>query len=219
MPEADYPDIYKTQLAAIEAVQEEILQCCGYIIKPNSPFYITDLFVLGALKRAMSLCAGFVEMIKQRNYTCAAPMLRMQVDTAARLYALQYVGKQGEFAEKLIHGERFDRLKDKDGRLLKDFYVIRKLAEIEPWVTRVYEKTSNFVHLSGSHFFATISDTNKADDGSMRINLVLGPGDPDLATELYEENLAAFVHASKTVKRVAMMYLRQRESSTRPRPE
>lgn len=212
MPEIDLGTQYSEQLAAIEQAQERLLERCMMIFKSNGPVYMPDLFVLGALKRGMALCSGFRELFRQNNYTCAAAMLRMQVDTAARLYALQYVSDKTAFAEKLIAGEKFTKLKDRDGNQLKDFWIINKLAQIAPWVPSVYQRTSDFVHLSGSHFFSTISNIGEEQSGpERRFQLVVGPGEPPQRPQVYEEILAAFLDASQTVERVALMYLEERE--------
>ncbi|MEN3214150.1 hypothetical protein PUR23_29670 [Methylorubrum populi] len=212
MTDLDLGALYGEQLAAIEKAQERLLDRCGMIMRANSPIYMPDFYVLGALKRGMALCAGFRELFKQNNYTCAATLLRLQVDTAARLYALEYVADKGEFTSQLIAGKKFSRLKDRDGNLLKDFWIIKKLAQIAPWVTGVYERTSDFVHLTGSHFFSTISNLDEEQSGPERtFQIVIGPGEPPQKPHVYEEILDAFLEASRTVERVALMYLEDRE--------
>lgn len=212
MNDIDIGDTYHEQLLAIERAQDRLLSLCSVIMQANSPIYISDFYVLGALKRGMALCAGFRELFKQNNYTCAATMLRLQVDTAARLYALEYVSDKGEFTGKLIAGEKFSRLKDRDGNQLRDFLIIKKLSQIAPWVTGVYERTSDFVHLTGSHFYSTISNLDQEQSGQeLTFQLVVGPGDPPQKPHVYEEILAAFLEASRTVELVATMYLDDRE--------
>nr|WP_137830763.1 hypothetical protein [Methylobacterium sp. L1A1] len=191
----DLDKIYKE----IEDGAARIFLLTKAIIRENGPVYSSDFIYLGSLKRGLSLASGFRVLMKDENYTCAAALLRMQIDTAARIHALSYVDNPNRLADLLLAGERFDKLTDKDGHKLKDFYLIKKLASIAPWVSLVYERTSNFVHLSVAHFFSSISSTNE--DGGFSISI--GPDDPHIDPRLYEEMLAAFAEATRLVAQVA----------------
>ena len=175
---------FSKRLTWIEALESELLRKASPLISEGVPIFVTDLFVLGGIKRALTLASGFRQLMESRNFTCAASLLRMQIDTAARLYALSYVGDMDLFVMKLLAGERFDRLKDASGMRLRDAYLVGKLAQSYPWVANVYAETSDFVHLSGRHFFTSVSNT---DDAEWTLHIEISAADPKREDSAYFE--------------------------------
>ena len=113
-----------------------------------------DLWVNAAIRRSMQVLDGYVAMVRSRNLTCAGSLLRVQLDTAMRLFASTLVSDVDEFVGHLLKGGRLDKLKDRDGRRLTDGYLAKRLSEFSPgldWVPRVYESTCDFIHMSGRH--------------------------------------------------------------------
>src|SRR5436309_1171588 len=53
----------------------------------NRALYMFDLLAIAALNRSAGLCSGFRQLIRSRNFICAAPLIRLQIDNALRLYA------------------------------------------------------------------------------------------------------------------------------------
>ncbi|MFN3548539.1 MAG: hypothetical protein ACK4U0_13700 [Mesorhizobium sp.] len=159
----------------------------------NGPAFVADFFVLGAAKRIMSISSGFRALMSVRNFTCAAALLRLQIDTAARLNALRYVESVDDLCRSLMTGTRFDRHRDRNGKPLKDGYLISKLSEIAPWVAEVYRETSGFVHLSDRHIFSTMSD---AKDETRSVKLTISANDPERPDHQYLEIIDAFAEAT-----------------------
>ena len=69
---------------------------------------------------------------KARNFLAAAPLIRLQLDSCLRLYAAWLVENPHEFAHKVLRRERVDKLKNQDGKFLRDHYLVEKLAEEYP---------------------------------------------------------------------------------------
>jgi hypothetical protein len=131
------------------------------------------MFVFGAVKRTLAQSSGFRALIKERNFPCAAAILRMQLDTAMRVNALKIVEDRNQFCDQILKGTRFNSLKDHAGIRLNDAHSRKKLAEDHPWIESVYIQSSDFVHLSGRHFYNSIF---KMDDDTRIMTLVMsGP--------------------------------------------
>jgi len=144
------------RLAMIEGLETELLRKAAALFKLHDSVYQADFFVMGALKRSCAQSKGFRELISSQNFQCAAAILRCQIDTAMRVNALRLVADRDAMCSALLAGERFNALKDDTGKKMTDAYLREKLAEHHPWVNEVYRQTSDFVHLSGRHFYTSI---------------------------------------------------------------
>lgn len=94
-----------------------------------------DFFSLGVARRATALSAGFRAMVDQRNSLCALPIVRMQLDTALRLYAGFFAPDHREFCRRVMAGDRINRMKADDGQKMNDKYLCRWAAQRNPWMT------------------------------------------------------------------------------------
>ena len=158
------------KLAKIEQADEMLRQHFGREMQKDPSIYISDFIIFGALKRTLALSDGFRGHIRNRNFSCAAALARLQLDTALRLYAGSLYGDTEEYSRTIFDGKRVDRLKDKRGRKLTDSYLADKLSEQYPWVKPMYEHLCEFVHLSNRHFFTSVASLNDA-DRSFKLNL------------------------------------------------
>lgn len=123
----------------------------------NSSIFPLDLMSISIAKRSMSIIKGFVEMIRQENFICAIPLLRMQLDNSLRFYAAFLVEHPHKLATEFIDGKHIRNLKDKDtNQKLTDRYLVEKLAKHYPWIIKVYETSSGYIHLSDIHLFNTL---------------------------------------------------------------
>lgn len=154
-------EMLEDKLAKIEHGDEELRRYFLQAMKNDPSIYVSDLIILGALKRTLALSSGFRTHIQDRNFTCAAALLRLQLDTALRLYAGSLCNNSDEYAEALLHGKRIDKLKDKHGRRLSDSYLAEKLSKKYSWVKQVYEELCDFIHFSNRHIFAPVAKLNE----------------------------------------------------------
>lgn len=109
---------------------------------------------LAAIQRSLALIDGFSLMVEQRNVLCAAPLVRMQIDSVMRLYACQLVDDLNVIFTHLLEDKPLHKLKSRDGNDLRDAYLIKQLGKGYPWMESAYEGTSGFIHLSVRHFNA-----------------------------------------------------------------
>lgn len=106
----------------------------------NSPMFPLDLLAFGATKRCLSLTSAMQLLVESRNMVCSRALLRLQIDTALRFSAAWLVDKPHDFAARILAGERIDRLKDRDGKRLRDAYLIEVRSVDYPWLPAVYGK-------------------------------------------------------------------------------
>ena len=118
-----------------------------------------------AFKRYFDLSNGFVTLIKNKNLTCAAPLIRVHLDTVLRIFALSIAGDQDEFAKAMLGGEHIRRMKDKDGKKMTDKHLVQLLSKQYHWIGEVYEESSGYIHMSNKHIYLAIQPKN-AGEGS-----------------------------------------------------
>ncbi len=188
------------KLAKQERAEHTLLQLFHPIIQSGDNMYVADFFLIGVIKRAVSLSSGFRALIAARNFTCAASLLRMQIDTAMRLNAAALSPSPEDFAMAVFKGEPINKIKDREGQLMTDTYLARKLNEQFSWVYNVYKETSELVHFTSRHIFASAA---KLDENTRTVHFMVGAQDPPRPDEDYFEVVHAFYEATRVVVTLA----------------
>jgi hypothetical protein len=155
--------------------------------------FALDMLAAAVIKRSLSLCAGFALLVRSSNYTSAAALLRLQLDSCLRFYAAFIVEKPHDFATQVLHGTPVRKLKDRTGNLMTDRYLVEGLGKKYEWMPRVYDATSGFIHLSERHIFATWEPREAGKSG---VSLVVGAADEHFADELWIEMAFGFLAAT-----------------------
>lgn len=182
------------RLKRLEALEGELVRKSAGIVGADANLSHADFFIFGALRRTLAQARGFRDLIMARNFPCAAAILRLQLDTAMRVNALTLVEDADVACKRVLDGEQFNHLKDRDGKQLSDAYLRQKLAEMHPWIVAIYVQTSDFVHLSGRHFEVAIART---DDKTRMAHFQISGHDPERPEESYFEAVDAFFEATK----------------------
>jgi hypothetical protein len=191
--EAREPNLAE-RLSKIAKLEEEIIRKSAALVKLGASTTSADFFVIGALRRVLAQARGFRDLIAGKNFPCAAAILRMQLDTAMRINALFLVEDVNGCCMAVLDGARFNTLKAADGKKLSDAYLRAKLAATYPWVSSVYEQTSDFVHLSGRHLWSAIVS---ADDETRTAYFLISGSDPPRPDAVYFEIVDTFFEATK----------------------
>jgi hypothetical protein len=191
------------RLARIEKLEAELLRKAAALFGKHNSVYKSDLFMLGALKRTFAQSRGFRDLISAQNFPCAAAIVRLQIDTAMRVNALRLVEDRDALCGAVLGGQRFNTLKDGAGKKMTDAYLREKLAEDHPWITKVYQQTSDFVHLSGRHFYSSIVST---DDSARIMRFLISAQDPPRPEEEYFEVIDTFFDVSKVAATLILGY-------------
>ncbi len=118
--------------------------------------YSTDL-LLGALcQRSFHLTEGFLHVVRYWNIIVGAMLIRAQLDNLLIAhYLADHVRDPAAFANHVMAGGRVKDLRDEEGKKLFDKRLRELASDAHPWLDTVYEKTSGWVHFSGSHVFST----------------------------------------------------------------
>jgi hypothetical protein len=154
----------------------------------NSSLYALDFLGISALKRSMSLIGGFVTMIREENFVCAAPLVRLQLDNSLRFYAAFLVNDPHELAKGFMDGKSIRSFKEMGtNQKLTDRLILERLAVYHPWIIKVYEETSGYVHLSEKHLYNTLGKKENAS----KLQFVAGEKDSFITEKLRFE--AAYI--------------------------
>jgi hypothetical protein len=176
-----------------------------HILLPDVP--PMGLLVIAACNRSINLASGFCALLRNRNYTCAAPLIRMQLDNAMRIFAGTLVANENEFAMKVFNKVAVGGIPDVSGKPMKDGYLIAKLEPRFPQLSKLYGQVSGDVHLSDSHC-RNILKQSKADPSHARI--FMGAGDKGIGDEVYLRAIRNFRSAMNLFMHVAGEWVSKR---------
>ena len=193
-------EVLEEKLARIERREQEILKLFQSWIQLGAPIYMSDFLLIGVAKRTLSLSEGFRMLIAGRNFTSAAGLVRMQLDTALRVFAGSLVPDSENYAEAVFMGRPVNKMRDKDGNRLTDSHLAKKLSEIYPWVLPVYKELCDVVHFTSRHIFAGAA---KADDDTRTVYFQISAKDPPRPEEDYFEVVEAFYELMRVTATLA----------------
>lgn len=182
--------------AGLKKTNDDILTIHQNRISKGKEFAHQHFILYGITNRMLAQTRAFKHSVEDRNGLVATALLRLQLDTALRLYALFWVADPNAFSEKVFKGTQIDRLKAADGEQMTDKYLRGKLVSQYPWVDDVYKQSSGAIHFSNRHIFDALSVT---DDKTGECKIQLGPNKPDQPIEEYSEYLTAFLHINMII--------------------
>ena len=187
-------------LERLESLENSQLELAKNMIQAHEgSIYAMDLFILGALNRSLATSDGFKGLVKSKNLICAGAILRLQIDTAIRIFAGTLVEDTNKFVGDILKGKHIRNLKDRDGNKMTDRYLVAKLSDGYPWLPNVYKKTSSYIHLSDTHLLASVQNEKK-DNGTLSVKT--SPVDRDEVPEkLYNEAVEVFIASTEIIIR------------------
>jgi hypothetical protein len=186
----------KERLAFLEQSKDSHFNITGILSGEIEPI---DIYAFMVLKRSISLVFGFTELIRQKNFLCAAPLIRLQIDNLLRFRASFLVDNQSQFVVDVLQEKEVRKLKDRLGKNMTDGYLQDVLENEYPWIKGTYKNTSGYVHLSEKHFFNTLRASASGKDGVL--DIYIGPDDKMVSDEVYEgaiEDMILVTHALLT---------------------
>ena len=140
---------------------------------------------------------GFITLIKERNFICAASLIRLQLDNLLRFRAAFMVANSNHFVVDVLSGKSVRNLADKNGQKMTDAYLQRELADEYPWLQNLYKGTSGYIHFSEQHFLNTMKITGRERDVDT-YQAYVGPYDQFVGPEVYDsaiEDMIRTTHA------------------------
>lgn len=183
-------------LADIERAEREILALYKGQVSTPGPVGYQHFYLFGIARRALAQSAAFRQMVLSKNSIVASSILRLQLDTVLRLYALFWVADPEDFASKVFNGTAIDKLKAADGSLMKDKYLKDRIAVRNEWVPSVYAETSGYIHFSHRHIKAAL---RMKDSATGQAKVQIGPHDIGKSVSYYGELLRAFLHLNMMI--------------------
>lgn len=133
---------------------EKVIQDLGKRMHTGSTFPL-DILTNAVMDRSLHLIFGFTSLIRNQNYIGACHLVRCHLDNILRFSGAWLVENPHKFATDIMNETQIDKIIDRNGKKLKDWYLRNKLNEEFPWVTSVYKETSGFIHLSKKHIFTS----------------------------------------------------------------
>lgn len=170
--------------------QQAILDICQAHMQAVEPSGYSDIYGLAIARRALALSAGYRALVLQANSIAALPIVRMQLDTALRLYAAFFVDDREIFCRQVFDGQQVNKIRARDGKLMTDAYLLSRVAERFEWITNVYKVTSGHVHFSGHHLLEIF----RRDDDSGFARIVISPHDEGRSQNEFHEPSRCILH-------------------------
>lgn len=186
----EYDKEIESLLCELAHINDQAIDIAKGII--GHTILLVDLGFVSLLNRSLQLTDGFISMIKIRNLTCAGALLRLQLDNCMRLYALYIAEDRNIFVKNLMNGEKIDRLKDKDGKQMKDYYLKQELTKLDTQFSKVYENSSGYIHFSGKAFYQSVSASD-----NKTINFQVSHDLPEKLNPILLECVHAYIYYLK----------------------
>jgi hypothetical protein len=186
------PDLDR-RIAHIEGLTKPHLSLLAEMLQADGgKMFALDMLASAAIKRSMSLCAGFASLARQQNYQCAVSLLRLQLDSCLRFFAAFIVADPHSFAQEVLGGNAIRKMKDRDGALMTDKHLVETLGRTYSWIPRVYQATSGFIHLSDRHIFTVLRPSSR----ERSVSLSVSATDEDIPVQLWVEAADGFLAAT-----------------------
>lgn len=174
----------------------------------GASMHVLDFVMVGAVKRSLSLASGLHTMVEAQNMVCSRAFLRMQLDTVTRLLAYTYVKDPESMAQGVIGGTPLKKFKSAEGKALVDAYLVDRMSKDHPWVRKVYDFTSGYVHFSERQFFDSIHSMGS--DEKRTVQLQVSHIDNKFPESSWEEVVACFNHSLAILENILSSYAKHK---------
>ena len=109
-------------------------------------------------------------------------------------------------------GTQIRKLKDRDGKLMIDSYLVDKMVQDYPWVRTVYEEGSRYIHLSDKHIFSAL----RAEEQEGHISMKISDTDAFVTDDMYIEAITTFYHCVDILHSYVMGYVDMKRKDYSP---
>jgi len=179
-----------SRISELRAYFDEHINVGRCVIKADFPhLFALDLLMFAALNRSACLLRGFCDLLESRNFVCAAPLIRLQLDNCLRVMASSMVTDPHKFSRSVLEGTPIRQMTDRKGRNFTDQYLVKTLAADHPWIEDVYSATSSYIHLSERHMANAI---RPQPGGEGIVTLKVTAQDFELDPAIYENAVDVF---------------------------
>jgi len=199
-------------LQQLDDMDKNLLEYSKRIMKPGTGFH-SDHLSIGVVNRSLYLNYGFTTLMRSKNYMTAVHLVRLHLDNYLRYSALWLVENPEEFSYKVINGTHIRDIKERTGKnFMTDRYLVTQAALNHEWMTKVYEDSSGFVHLSFRH----VNTSRKVDFENNRIVWTVSKFDKNVPEESREEATECMLEITRCVKDLLEGWCRSKENTQMP---
>ena len=204
------------ELKVLEKLNPDHLDVADYMLHADQGAVFTvDMMAQAVLHRSMCLIRGFCDAIRNENFLCAAPLVRLQLDSLLRFYALTIVKDPHKTAFAVLAGTPLKKQFDREGKKMTDRYLVEKLSVELPWVSSVYKETSGFIHLSDKHIHNTHGNI---DNANRAVEVCRSGYDFALADKLRIESIKCMIEITKQMLRYVYSWAKTKAEAGAARP-
>jgi hypothetical protein len=116
------------ELLFLESAYDEYIKYLQELTSAgDKSIYMLDLFFIANIQRSQYLIDGFALLIRNKNFFCGAPLIRMHLDNVLHMYAMFLHREPDTMAMGLMKGKkRLKDYKDKENNPLCDSYLVKK---------------------------------------------------------------------------------------------
>lgn len=152
-----------------------------------------DFLAYSAINRSLCLMEGFALLLTAENLVAAGPLVRLQLDSAIRIFAWTLVDSPHTYAMNIISGVPPKKQKDRSGKQMNDGYLVDKLEDKRSGARALYDFSSGYVHLSNRHYENSSRAVNITDP---EIELKVSARDKYVRPEHYTAAIQAFAEST-----------------------
>jgi hypothetical protein len=199
----DTQDKFFGDWSEYKRARDDLFLICSDALRFPSQHEHERHFILAAARRTLSLEMSLRQTIDSRNGQMAMTIVRLNLDTLARFYALYWAdetkGMTAEsFAREVAKGTSIRSMKFLGGKeKATDQWLIQKIVGLGDWIPKVYQKTSGAIHFSDFHIRQLLQQCKpkkSLEDGSLQAEIHIGATENDPSPAYYRETQQAFFH-------------------------
>ena len=166
------PEVLEAYAHLVELSDEHLNAGRALLTASGGAQMLVDLVFYGLTNRSWNVCDAILILVAKRNFVAAAPLVRIQMDTLLRLCYMRTLKQSDPFAKLILSGQRLNKTKDAEGKLLTDARLRDYARPRYPWIDKTYDELSRLVHFSDAHIYSSMTPLKA--DGSNTIHIGIG---------------------------------------------
>ncbi|MEH6831472.1 MAG: hypothetical protein V7661_11590 [Sulfitobacter sp.] len=187
----------------LDRVHNDLNNCAIAAVELPDSLEFEKIYIFAAIRRTLSLMVAFRQSVEVGNEQMAATILRLNLDTVARFYALFWADETDgmgaeSFAKQVFDGVQIRQMKLRNqNQKASDAWLISQIETLAPWIKDVYQISSGAIHFSGFHMERVLQQVEShtpQEGGGVKVRLVLGGTENIDDPEQYKIIEQAFTH-------------------------
>ena len=200
-------------LKRVERAESAIFDATECLMRAAGPIALFDKFALGTLNRAVAISDAFRILIGECNMVAAGSLVRIHLDTALRHFASHLVSDCNLFAKSVMDGNQINRMVDRNGNKMSDFYLSTEFERQVPGTRDLYERACSYIHFSSIHLNSVVdnSSLDKTDEkNDRRVGFRVGAKDNDVPDDEYVGACDTFANITMVIIQLVQAWTEQK---------